>query len=86
MRKYSDKLIKLQSDYCSMCGADLERVEHTVVTKRHGLQLPRIKLKCFESYQMHCNSVKCFHIQKANYPKGVSVLHPPSSMGAARQV
>jgi transposase len=72
MRKSPTEIIVLQSEYCSKCGEDLEGLEQKLISKRQVLELPPIELDCIEYQQMGCSCSRCFHLQKAEYPKNVT--------------
>lgn len=66
-----DEIHKLKSNYCSVCGEDLQSLSHRLVSKRQVLDIPPIK-PIYIEYQLHECRCACSHTQRAEYPPNVT--------------
>lgn len=66
-----DKEIILKSNFCRICGSDLENGSHTLIAKRQEIILPPIKPVVVEYQQYGC-LCGCGHHQKADFPKNIN--------------
>lgn len=66
-----DETHDLKSNFCELCGEDLQNLKHTLVSKRQVVELPPIQPIYVEYAQYGC-VCPCGHHQKAAYPQGVN--------------
>lgn len=66
-----DEIHLLKSNYCTVCGEDLQSLSHHLVSKRQVVDIPPIK-PIYIEYQLHECYCPCGHTQRAEYPRNVT--------------
>lgn len=66
-----DEVHVLKSNYCTICGEDLNELPHRFVSKRQVIEIPPVQ-PIYIEYQLHECSCHCGNIQRADYPSNVT--------------
>jgi transposase len=67
-----DEIIKLKSNFCSVCSSSLEDETFVLNAKRQVIELPEIK-PIYQEYQQYtCQCSGCGHDQLADFPANVN--------------
>jgi transposase len=66
-----DKIIELKSNFCSICGSNLQETNFVLKAKRQVIEIPPI-VPIYEEYQQFaCQCGQCGHEQVSDFPKNV---------------